>query len=83
MRRISWTTTRTILNTLYEDSEGEPPTTPRRKTDPVEYLFTAFLERDILLRPLGNTLYFLPPYIVTDEEAHRVFDAIGDVVGSL
>lgn len=46
-------------------------------------LTKAFLERGILLRPLGNTLYFLPPYIVTDEQVHRVFDAIGEVVGAL
>lgn len=43
-------------------------------------LTAAFLERGILLRPLGNVLYFLPPYIVTDEEVHRVFDAIGEVL---
>lgn len=46
-------------------------------------LYAEFLERDILLRPLGNVLYFLPPYVITDEEIHRVFDAIEDVVGSL
>lgn len=39
-----------------------------------------FLNRGILLRPLGNVVYFLPPYVVTDEEAHRVFDAIEEVV---
>lgn len=43
-------------------------------------LTQAFLDRGILLRPLGDVLYFLPPYIVTDEEAHRVFDAIEEVL---
>ncbi len=42
-----------------------------------------FLSRDLLLRPLGNTLYFLPPYVVTDEEVGRVFDAMEEVVGAL
>ena len=46
-------------------------------------LYAEFLERDILLRPLGNVLYFLPPYVINDEEIHRVFDAIEDVVGGL
>ena len=46
-------------------------------------LYAEFLERDILLRPLGNVLYFLPPYVITDEEIHRVFDAIEEVVGKL
>ena len=43
-------------------------------------LARAFLERDVLLRPLGNVLYFLPPYVVTDEEVHRVFDLVEDVL---
>jgi len=37
-------------------------------------------ERGILLRPLGNVLYFLPPYVITDEEAHRVFDVLEEVL---
>ena len=40
----------------------------------------AFLQRGILLRPLGNVLYFLPPYVITDEEAHGVFDVIEEVL---
>ena len=46
-------------------------------------LATVFLKRDILLRPLGNVLYFLPPYIITDEEIHRVFDEMEDILGNL
>ena len=43
-------------------------------------LTQAFLERGVLLRPLGNILYFLPPYVITDEEAHGVFDIIEEVL---
>ncbi|MFO7641374.1 MAG: adenosylmethionine--8-amino-7-oxononanoate transaminase [Candidatus Competibacteraceae bacterium] len=32
------------------------------------------LEREILLRPLGTTVYFMPPYILTDEEATLLAD---------
>jgi adenosylmethionine-8-amino-7-oxononanoate aminotransferase len=35
-----------------------------------------FLDRGILLRPLGNVIYFLPPYVVSDDDAHRVFDEV-------
>lgn len=45
-------------------------------------LYDAFLARDVLLRPLGNTVYFLPPYVITDEEAHRVFDVIEEVIAN-
>jgi adenosylmethionine---8-amino-7-oxononanoate aminotransferase len=30
--------------------------------------FAAGLKRGVLLRPIGNTVYFMPPYIVEDEE---------------
>jgi len=30
--------------------------------------FAAALERELLLRPIGRTVYFMPPYIVTDDE---------------
>jgi len=45
-------------------------------------LTEAFLQRDILLRPLGNVLYFLPPYVITDQEVNRVFDTIEEVLDS-
>jgi adenosylmethionine---8-amino-7-oxononanoate aminotransferase len=32
--------------------------------------FAAALERELLLRPLGNTVYFMPPYVINDEEIH-------------
>ena len=30
--------------------------------------FAAALERELLLRPLGNTVYFMPPYVIGAEE---------------
>jgi adenosylmethionine-8-amino-7-oxononanoate aminotransferase len=42
-----------------------------------------FLSRNLLLRPLGNVLYFMPPYVITDEEANWALDQISDVVGAL
>lgn len=42
-----------------------------------------FLERGILLRPLGNVLYFMPPYVITDDEAHWVFDEIERALAKL
>jgi len=44
------------------------------------WFFAQALERDLLLRPLGNTVYFMPPYVITDEEiellAHRTLEII-------
>jgi adenosylmethionine-8-amino-7-oxononanoate aminotransferase len=30
--------------------------------------FAGALERELLLRPLGNTVYFMPPYVIEDDE---------------
>jgi adenosylmethionine-8-amino-7-oxononanoate aminotransferase len=46
-------------------------------------LYHAFLERGLLLRPLGNVLYFMPPYVITDAEVDWVVGCIGDVVKGL
>jgi adenosylmethionine-8-amino-7-oxononanoate aminotransferase len=36
--------------------------------------FEAALARGVLLRPIGNTVYFMPPYILTDEEFQLLVD---------
>jgi len=38
--------------------------------------YRAALEREALIRPLGNTVYLMPPYIVEDEEIHHLQNAI-------
>ncbi len=35
-----------------------------------------FLDRGVLLRPLGNTIYVMPPYCTTADDLHLVYDAI-------
>jgi adenosylmethionine-8-amino-7-oxononanoate aminotransferase len=44
-------------------------------------LIRFFHARGILLRPLGNTIYVLPPYCVTAAELDLVYDAIRDAAG--
>jgi adenosylmethionine-8-amino-7-oxononanoate aminotransferase len=46
-------------------------------------LYDAFLSRGVLLRPLGNVLYFMPPYVITDAEVEWVIGCIGEVVKGL
>jgi len=36
--------------------------------------FESALARGVLLRPIGSTVYFMPPYIVTDEEFQLLVD---------
>jgi len=35
-----------------------------------------FLERRLLVRPLGNVLYLMPPYCITGDELDGLYDAI-------
>lgn len=37
-----------------------------------------FLERGLLLRPLGNTLYIMPPYCTSPIQIDAIFDAMED-----
>lgn len=39
-------------------------------------LYPYFLERDILLRPLGNVIYLIPPYIIDNEQLGYIYDTI-------
>ena len=43
-------------------------------------LYKDFLARDVLIRPLGNTIYLMPPYCSSDSELDAVYDAIDGVV---
>ncbi|PBB85301.1 MULTISPECIES: adenosylmethionine--8-amino-7-oxononanoate transaminase [unclassified Mesorhizobium] len=40
-----------------------------------------FLERGLLVRPLGNVIYVLPPYCVTSDELDRLYAAIDEAAG--
>lgn len=38
-------------------------------------LYDFYLEHDVLLRPIGNTVYILPPYCVTQQDLDLIYDA--------
>ena len=42
-------------------------------------LAAAFLDRGLLLRPLGNILYFMPPYVITESETAWAIEQIREV----
>jgi adenosylmethionine-8-amino-7-oxononanoate aminotransferase len=42
-----------------------------------------FLNRGVLLRPLGNVVYVLPPYVISADELHQVYDVIFEAVQTL
>lgn len=49
-------------------------------------LMQLFRDRNLLLRPLGNTIYVMPPYCIEDGDLNAIYAAIPDgakLVGSL
>jgi len=47
------------------------------------YLKRRFPEKGFLLRPLGNVVYILPPFCITEDQLSAVYQCIGEVVGEL
>lgn len=43
-------------------------------------LYRFFMERGVVLRPLGNTVYVLPPYVIKDEQLQKIYDTIRELL---
>ncbi|CAN5656728.1 adenosylmethionine--8-amino-7-oxononanoate transaminase [soil metagenome] len=43
-------------------------------------LLAHFRDRNLLLRPLGNTVYVMPPYCIDDMDLDRLYDGIAEAV---
>ena len=43
-------------------------------------LFKFFMDNGVFLRPLGNTIYIVPPYVISDNELSKVYSVIEDVL---
>lgn len=38
------------------------------------------LEKGVYIRPLGNTVYIMPPYCITDEELEKVYTVLTEII---
>lgn len=43
-------------------------------------IYQLALEKGLLLRPLGNVLYFMPPYVITDDEIKTMILTTNEVI---
>ena len=48
-----------------------------------EHISEFFIERGIILRPLGNIVYVLPPYCISDEDLDYIYGAVEEFLNSL
>jgi len=46
-------------------------------------LYQRFMARGLLVRPLGNTIYLMPPYCTTAGELDLVYEAIGEIADAI
>ncbi|MNF88452.1 Adenosylmethionine-8-amino-7-oxononanoate aminotransferase [compost metagenome] len=43
-------------------------------------LYNFFIDKGVILRPVGNIVYILPPYIMTDEQLQKVYKTIEEAI---
>jgi adenosylmethionine-8-amino-7-oxononanoate aminotransferase len=46
-------------------------------------LYEKFIEAGVLLRPLGNVVYTVPPYVIRPDDLQYVYDVIGKTLSEL
>jgi adenosylmethionine-8-amino-7-oxononanoate aminotransferase len=46
-------------------------------------MYSFFMDRHIMLRPLGNVLYILPPYCISKSDLSEIYQAIEDFTADL
>lgn len=75
---------------VYYPSAKDPSSRKASRDDDGGYLsnlaprlYELFMAQDILLRPIGNTVYILPPYCITNEELERIYDGITRALDAL
>jgi adenosylmethionine-8-amino-7-oxononanoate aminotransferase len=43
-------------------------------------LYQFFMDRGVVLRPLGNTVYVLPPYVITNRQLEKIYQSIREAL---
>lgn len=46
-------------------------------------LYDFFIENGIILRPVGNIVYILPPYVITDGQLQKIYEAVEKAIETI
>lgn len=68
--------TGTILALEWKTSEGTSYFSQLR-----DHVYNYFLQQKIILRPLGNIIYILPPYCISNEQLAYIYSKINEALG--
>jgi adenosylmethionine-8-amino-7-oxononanoate aminotransferase len=52
-------------------------------SDFAQRCFSLALEHELLLRPMGNTVYFMPPYVISEDELNFLIERTSNIVNRL
>lgn len=63
--------------------EIETPERTHYLNDLADKIAAFFVGRGIILRPLGNVVYVLPPYCITRNELMQIYTALEDFLNEL
>lgn len=53
---------------------------PNQASDFQQRIYQAALNREVILRPIGSTIYFMPPYVINEQEITWLTEQIFDVL---
>lgn len=67
----------TILAINYKDSQNNYKSNLRDK------IYNYFIKKGLLMRPLGNVCYIVPPYCITQEELNFIYDSMLELADEL
>ena len=70
-----------IVELVTDKRDARPPAATSTRSVP--RLTAAFLDRGLLLRPLGNVLYVMPPYVITEAETRWMIEQVAEVVAGV
>jgi len=59
---------------IHSDSDEEYYGSMRNK------LYNFFIEKGVILRPVGNIVYILPPYVINDEQLEKVYSIVEEAL---
>jgi adenosylmethionine---8-amino-7-oxononanoate aminotransferase len=43
-------------------------------------LYNFFIEKGVIMRPVGNTIYILPPYVITEQELTFIYEVVEEAL---
>lgn len=69
----------TILAIEVQTADGQTEYTHEIR----HFLYDFFIKKGILLRPLGNIIYVLPPYIITNQQLEEIYIAVDEMLIAL